>query len=72
MNPVLIEELSDRIRTLAERGHWLPDRRTQLARPLRLAAHMLVMDRGQLIAQGTPTEVLADRRVQEAYIGGVA
>ena len=72
VNPVLIEELSDRIRTLAKRGTGFLIVEHNLPALSRLAAHMLVMDRGQLIAQGTPTEVLSDRRVQEAYIGGVA
>jgi branched-chain amino acid transport system ATP-binding protein len=72
VNPVLIEELSERIRTLAERGLGFLIVEHNLPALSRLAAHMLVMDRGRLIAQGTPAAVLADRRVQDAYIGGPA
>ena len=37
-----------------------------------LAMRLIVMDRGILLAQGDPQEVLDDPRVQEAYMGGVA
>lgn len=33
------------------------------------ADRVIVLNRGQLIAQGTPLEVRADRRVQEVYLG---
>jgi branched-chain amino acid transport system ATP-binding protein len=72
VNPVLIEELSGRIRTLAERGTGFLIVEHNLPALSRLAGRLLVMDRGRLIASGTPQEVLADRTVQDAYIGGAA
>jgi len=37
---------------------------------LELSDRITVLDRGQVIARGTPDEITADERVQEAYMGG--
>jgi len=72
VNPVLIEEISARIRALSQRGIGFLIVEHNLPALSRLADRMLVMDRGRLIASGTPAAVLADQAVQEAYIGGPA
>ena len=72
VNPVLIEEISARIRILAQRGTGFLIVEHNLPALSRLADRMLVMDRGRLIASGTPDAVLADHAVQDAYIGGPA
>ena len=36
---------------------------------LELATGITVMDKGAIIAEGTPSEIEADARVQEAYLG---
>ncbi len=72
VNPVLIEEISARIRTLAQQGTGFLIVEHNLPALSRLAGRLLVMDRGRLIASGTPEAVLADQAVQDAYIGGPA
>lgn len=70
VNPVLIEEISGRIRTLQAEGMGFLVVEHNLPALSRLAGRMLVMDRGRLIASGTPEKVLADPVVQDAYVGG--
>ena len=72
VNPVLIEEISTRIRNLARRGIGFLIVEHNLPALSRLADHLLVMDRGRLIASGTPGSVMADQAVQDAYVGGPA
>ncbi len=70
VNPVLIEEISGYIRAVAERGTGFLVVEHNLPALARLAGRLLVMNRGRLIADGPPAAVLADRVVQDAYIGG--
>lgn len=72
VNPVLIEELSVRIRELNERGIGFLIIEHDLPALNRLVSTLHVMDRGRLIASGTPSEVLADPKVRDAYLGGAA
>lgn len=72
VNPVLIEEISERIRTLAGRGTGFLVVEHNLPALSRLAGRLLVMDRGRLIADGAPAEVLANPAVRDAYVGGSA
>ncbi|OYW52100.1 MAG: ABC transporter ATP-binding protein [Rhizobiales bacterium 17-65-6] len=72
VNPVLVEELSVRIRELHARGIGFLIIEHDLPALNRLVSTLHVMDRGRLIASGTPAEVLADPRVRDAYLGGAA
>ena len=38
----------------------------------RMVGHLYVLDRGQMLAEGVPGEVLKDAAVRDAYIGGRA
>ncbi|WP_137391588.1 ABC transporter ATP-binding protein [Rhodoligotrophos defluvii] len=71
VNPVLIQEISQRILELNQRGITLFIIEHDLAGLSRLVPKIYAMDRGRIIAEGTPDEVLADRHVREAYMGGV-
>jgi branched-chain amino acid transport system ATP-binding protein len=70
VNPLLIEEISQRIRDLNERGIGFLIIEHDLGALTRLVTTLHAMDRGCLIATGTPDTVLSDPRVREAYLGG--
>ena len=72
MNPVLIEEIAARIRTLNGSGIGFLIIEHDLAALARLVSEFHVMDRGRLIASGAPAAVLADPAVREAYLGGLS
>ncbi len=70
VNPVLIEELSARIKELNARGIAFLIIEHDLGALSRLVPMLYVMDRGRIIASGAPAEVLTDPLVREAYLGG--
>jgi branched-chain amino acid transport system ATP-binding protein len=70
VNAVLIGEIMDRIRELHRRGIGFLIIEHDLEALSDLVAEMHVLDRGALLASGTPGGVLADPRVREAYLGG--
>jgi branched-chain amino acid transport system ATP-binding protein len=70
VNAVLIEQIADRIRTLAGAGTGFLIVEHNLPALARLASRLLVMDRGRLIAAGVPEDVFANQEVRSAYIGG--
>ncbi len=72
VNPVLIEQIAERIRTLNGRGIGFLIIEHDLGALSRLVSAFHVMDRGRLIASGPPAAVLADPAVREAYLGGLS
>ena len=70
VNPVLIEEIIDRLKELSQRGVGLFIIEHDLEALSRLVPRMAVLDRGVLIADGRPKDVLANHEVREAYLGG--
>jgi len=71
VNPVLIAELSQRILELNQRGITILIIEHNLNELAKVVPRMYAMDRGRMIAEGTPDEVLANDKVREAYMGGV-
>ncbi|MGQ9365260.1 ABC transporter ATP-binding protein [Azospirillum sp. ST 5-10] len=72
VNPVLIGEIAARIRELAAKGIGFLIVEHNLPALAALVERMFVIDRGRLLAEGTPAAVLADPAVREAYMGGAA
>ena len=72
VNPVLIGEIATRIHDLNETGIGFLIIEHDLEALTRLTPHLAVLDRGRIIAEGSPDAVLADAQVREAYLGGGA
>ncbi|HEY0294447.1 MAG TPA: ATP-binding cassette domain-containing protein [Bordetella sp.] len=70
VNPVLAEEIADRIRALHAQGLGFFIVEHNLGALSKLVATLFAMDRGTLIASGAPDEVLANDQVRTAYVGG--
>ncbi|RLC73132.1 MAG: ABC transporter ATP-binding protein [Chloroflexi bacterium] len=69
VNPVLAEEIGERIRKLRERGITILVIEHNIKRILRLSDVVYVMSEGKIIAQGDPESIRRDERVIEAYLG---
>ncbi|WP_230532951.1 ABC transporter ATP-binding protein [Microvirga roseola] len=72
VNPVLIDEIMERIAELNGRGIGFVVIEHDLQALTRLVPRLAVMDRGRIIAEGEPRAVLDDPLVREAYLGGVS
>jgi len=71
VNPVLIQEISERIVALNSKGMTVLVIEHNLDELSRLTPRMYVMDRGRILAEGAPDDVLRREEVREAYMGGV-
>jgi ABC-type branched-subunit amino acid transport system ATPase component len=70
INPVMINQLSERIRTLNKRGVTFLVVEHNMEFVMGLCDTVMVMHRGSKIAEGTPAQVRKTPAVLEAYFGG--
>jgi len=69
LNPTEIEEALRIIRRIADQGITIIVVEHLMKVVLSISQRLAVLHHGQLIAQGAPQDVIADRRVIEAYLG---
>jgi branched-chain amino acid transport system permease protein len=62
-------DLRERLRGFAQRGLTIIVIEHNMAFLMPLAARIMCLENGSLLAQGTPAEIRDDRRVVEAYLG---
>ncbi|MFC5508642.1 ABC transporter ATP-binding protein [Bosea massiliensis] len=69
VNPVLIDEISERIIELNQLGIGFLIIEHNIGALSRLCKRMVVLDHGRAIGDGSPAQVLADETVRMAYLG---
>jgi len=67
--PEMVKLVSGIMRELREQGKTIVLIEHDMALIRELCDHVIVMDAGKLLAEGKPSEVLADKAVIEAYLG---
>jgi branched-chain amino acid transport system ATP-binding protein len=69
INPAELAVMMDLVRRLHAEGLTIVVIEHIMAAMMRLAQRIVVLHHGERIAEGTPAEVAADRRVIDAYLG---
>lgn len=69
MNPTESESIVKLLRQLKETGLTIILVEHAMNVVMNITTDIVVLDRGEIIAKGTPSEILADEKVIEAYLG---
>ena len=64
-----VDEVLDLLMSLADHDITIIMIEHIMQAVMRFSERVMCLDAGKIIAIGTPAEVMADRRVQEAYLG---
>ena len=69
LNPSELRDMAPVIRAIVARGVTILMIEHVMQAVMSLAAQVFVLAEGRIIAQGSPSEIAADARVIEAYLG---
>jgi len=69
LNPSEVDQAVGLVKKLAERGLTIVIVEHLMRAVMALAKHIVVLDHGQKIAEGTPTDVMSNPEVVRAYLG---
>lgn len=69
VNPVLLDTIIDRVKEINRRGVTFLIIEHNMDLIARLCGHVFVLSAGRLLCEGTPSSVVSDPQVIEAYLG---
>lgn len=72
VHPTLVSEICDYIRELRSRGNTFAIIEHNVSVVWDLCERVIVLNNGELMADGTPEEIRTNREVIRAYLGGMA
>ncbi|MFX5574696.1 high-affinity branched-chain amino acid ABC transporter ATP-binding protein LivG, partial [Acinetobacter baumannii] len=70
LNPTETQEIDRLIQSIAADGITVVLVEHDMKLVMGISDHIIVLDHGRLLAQGTPAEVARDPQVVAAYLGG--
>ena len=70
VGPGIRDQILEHIRDFVSAGRGVVLVEHDLPRVMKVADRVVVLDRGQVIADGSPNEIADDPRVMTAYLGG--
>jgi branched-chain amino acid transport system ATP-binding protein len=68
IEPIIVHEISERIRRLADEGYTIVLVEQDIQRSLRAADHAYILLKGKVVLEGQPSS-LTEAQVKEAYFG---
>jgi len=71
VNPILRQQFKDVLRQLKAQGETILLIEHDMDFVRAVADHVVVMDQGRLLAEGSPDRVFRDEKVLEAYLGSI-